>query len=298
MTDLRQSPGYGHYMEKLGWKVEKIDDCQVFIKKLPLLPFSIIKIQRPVKIPFKEIDKLAKKYRALFVKLEPQQRNNETMKQLNYHGYKLSKSPLLYTKTLQLDLTKSKEQIFSQFKKDTRYEIRKAERNNLHILISYYPNILISDFIKLWHQNAWSRGFWIPIKKEIKSLYEAFGKNAYLLTATVRHYDNIYYYSEILAGALILIQDGAVYYFYAASSPEGRRLSALYLVVWQAIKLAKSKGCQIFDFEGIYDERFPIKSWQGFTHFKKSFGGKEIEYPGSFTKFYNPLLNFISTLRR
>lgn len=47
---------------------------------------------------------------------------------------------------------------------------------------------------------------------------------------------------------------------------------------------AKKRGCKIFDFEGIYDERFPNKSWLGFTHFKKSFGGYEVSYPGTYTK--------------
>ncbi len=49
-----------------------------------------------------------------------------------------------------------------------------------------------------------------------------------------------------------------------------------------AILLAKKSGCKVFDFDGIYDERFPIKTWLGFTKFKKGFGGKEIEYPGCY----------------
>jgi len=294
MADLRQSPPYAAYLKKIGWQVEKLQIAngrlQIFIKNLPFIG-SIIKIQRPEKIPFEKIDNIAKKYRALFVKLEPKQCNNRVIEQLSHHGYKPS-SPVLPTKTLQLDLTSSQEQIFSKFKKDARYEIKKAERNNLRLLISQYPNILISNFVSLWQKNAWSRGFWLPIKKEIESLYQAFDKNAYLLTAS--YYNNIYYHSKLLAGALIVIYDNVAYYFYAASSPEGKKLSASYLVVWEAIKLAKRKGCRIFDFEGIYDERFPNKSWLGFTHFKKSFGGKEVEYPGSFIKFFNPILKFLS----
>ena len=44
-------------------------------------------------------------------------------------------------------------------------------------------------------------------------------------------------------------------------------------------------GAKILDFEGIFDERFPNKKWKGFTHFKKSFAGYEVEYPGAFSKF-------------
>ncbi|MFH0863575.1 MAG: peptidoglycan bridge formation glycyltransferase FemA/FemB family protein [Candidatus Gottesmanbacteria bacterium] len=325
MTDLRQSENYAQYMEKLGWKVEKLrianSELQIFIKKIPLLPFSIIKIQRPEKIDFDQLDRIAKKYHGLFIKIEP---TSDTDPQLLItNGYKLGHSPLLPTKTLQLDLTPSLDQILNQIAKETRYEIRKAEENQLKIIVysegrqatifdnpaTYADNCSfdakqctrandnkfgkpmrgennIDNFISLWQKNAWSRGFWIPIKQEIKSIYEAFGKNAYLVLANselrIKNY-------ELLAGAMIIIHDKVAYYFHAASSPEGRNLSAPSLIIWQAIKLAKEKGCQVFDFEGIYDERFPIKSWQGFTHFKKGFGGKEIEYPGTFTKFYNPL---------
>jgi lipid II:glycine glycyltransferase (peptidoglycan interpeptide bridge formation enzyme) len=49
---------------------------------------------------------------------------------------------------------------------------------------------------------------------------------------------------------------------------------------------AKKRKCKLWDFEGIYDERFPNKDWLGFSHFKKSFGGSEILFPGSVTKWF------------
>lgn len=271
MSDLRQSPQYARYLKSLNWDSDKIGQNLVFIRRLPLLG-SFLRIPRPVSpIPLTKIDQLAKKYGAFAVKIDY--------------------SP---AKTLQLDLTLSLKQIENQMKKDGRYGIRKAEKNHLKILISQYPSLLISDFISLWHKNALRRGFWIPFGREIKNLYEAFEKEAYLLFAcpmshvTCRHQ---------LSGALIILHDQTAYYFHAASSPEGRRLSAPYLIIWEAIKLAKKEGCKVFDFEGIYDERFPIKSWKGFTHFKKSFGGKEVEYPASKIKYYHPLFKFLNKFK-
>ena len=275
MQDLRQFPEFAHFMEKINWKVGKKKDFQFYIRHLPILG-NFIKIQRPPsKISAKKLESLAKKYHAFAV-------------QVNY-------SP---TKTLQLDLTLPLDQIQKQMKKDARYEIKKAEKNKQSLLLR--NKIIVKQskdielFIKIWHRNALRRGFWIPFGKEIRSIYEAFGKNAYLLLASRLSPVACH---PVVAGALILFSDKTAYYFHAASTPEGRKLSAPYLVVWQAIKLAKRQGCQIFDFEGVYDERFPQKSWRGFSHFKKSFGGKEIEFPCSFTKFYNPILKFISKLQ-
>jgi len=89
---------------------------------------------------------------------------------------------------------------------------------------------------------------------------------------------------DIEAGAIFLIGDEISYYWQAFSNNEGRKNFAQYRIVWEGILWAKKQGAKIFDFEGIYDERFPNKNWKGFTHFKKSFGGYEVEYPGAFIK--------------
>lgn len=83
-----------------------------------------------------------------------------------------------------------------------------------------------------------------------------------------------------IAGILLLFYDQIAYYWFASSLPLGKKLFAPTLLVWEALKLSKKRGCQVFDFEGIYDERFPkaSSSWRGFTKFKEGFGGKKIVY--------------------
>ncbi len=263
MTDLRQSKNFASYMEKIGWSADYFKDENIdfrfYLKKIPLLG-NFLKILRPHNSPLGQIDQLAKKYRAFAV-------------QINY-------SP---TKTLQLNLELPLETIYEQMTKEARYEIRKAQTNKIKIIRSRD----IELFADLWQKNALARGFWLPFKKEIKSIYEAFDKNAYLLFAH-RYYD-LNHSNKPIAGTLILLHENIASYFHAFSNPLGRKLAAPSFLVWESLKLTKEKNCRFFDFEGIYDERFPNKSWLGFTHFKKSFGGWEIEFPGSFTRYYNPL---------
>jgi lipid II:glycine glycyltransferase (peptidoglycan interpeptide bridge formation enzyme) len=71
---------------------------------------------------------------------------------------------------------------------------------------------------------------------------------------------------------------------YAASSLEGKKYFAPTLVAWNAIMSSKKEGKKIFDFEGIYDERFPLNSWKGFSRFKNGFGGNVVSYPGCLSK--------------
>lgn len=271
MVDLRQSPQYGEYMEKIGWKVEKADGCQIFIKKIPFLG-SFIKIQRPEKIPFSQIEKLAKKHHAFCIKIEPKSKTNHQSLLANH--YFPDKSPYAPPKTLQIDLTLPEEKILAQMKKDARYSIRKAEKEKFKIL----RNGNIREFRLAWKKYN-HRRLWIPSLKWLQALKDSFRKDFFQLTIN----------NPSLADTILLKHDQIMYYYYAFSSKEGQKLFAPYLLVWEGIKLAKKQGCQIFDFEGIEDQRYKsTKSWRGFTHFKKSFGGKEIEYPGSFSKYRLP----------
>ena len=53
---------------------------------------------------------------------------------------------------------------------------------------------------------------------------------------------------------------------------------------------AKERGLERFDFYGITDNDDPHHPWAGFTAFKKSFGGQERRYLGTWQKVNRPLL--------
>jgi lipid II:glycine glycyltransferase (peptidoglycan interpeptide bridge formation enzyme) len=275
MTDLRQSPQYADYLSSLGWVVERTSNANYFIRKFALLG-SFLKIQRPDKIDFDEIEKLAKKNHAFQTVIEPSTPDNQTL--ITNHGFKQSKTYFVPSKTIQIDLTKSEKQLLKEMHHKTRYNIKIAKKNKIKIITSSN----IKKFADFWQECALhQRGMIIPQKKEIKEIYKAFGNRANIIFAL--------HSNELLSGILLLHSDKVSYYMYAASSSYGKKLFAPTLAAWEAIKLSKKNGAKIFDFEGIYDDRFPLKSWIGFSRFKKSFGGKEIEYPGTFTKFRFPL---------
>lgn len=265
MIDIRQTPKYAKYLRKTGWIVEDVNHTCCFVKKLPVLG-AIIKVQRPETIPFKKIEGLAKKYHAFQTIIEP--KRDFDAKFLIASGLKLSKNPYLPTKTLQLDLTKTQNELFSQLKKDAKQAIRKSEE--LEII-----NCKLEDIEKF--REGWKRAVgwkrYVSPLLHLKALKETFGKDALFLKTK----DNS-------SGAIFLLEDKIAYYWQAFTAKSGRKTLAQYKIVWEGILWAKKRGAKIFDFEGTYDNRFPHKSWAGFSHFKKSFGGYEVEYPGAFVK--------------
>jgi lipid II:glycine glycyltransferase (peptidoglycan interpeptide bridge formation enzyme) len=289
ISDLRQSKEYARYLQQAGWRVEKTNGVFVFIRPIPLTPFSIIKIQRPTRLPdLKKTESLAKKYRSLLIFIEPKKAIDRQLAIIRNQGYRLCRSHFLPTKTIHLDLTQSEKELLAQMKKDTRYSIRKTTPQHISIYVVKQRKDL-KALHSAWRKSAGWRLI-IPSFKNILALKNSFGQNAIFLTAALTTPAPpvsdlpVNRKQAIIAGAIILIADKTAYYYYAFTSQKGRKFLAQYRLVWEAINRTKKLGCKVFDFEGIYDPRFPIKSWLGFSHFKKSFGGKEVNYPGCFKK--------------
>ena len=292
MIDIRQSINYANYVKTQGWIVERIKKTNYFIKKIPILG-SILKIQRPNKIDFETIQKIERKYRVFQTILEPNLPFTDSAfdhTSLLHSGYRLSKSPFLPSKTLHLDLTQSKEQIFKGFSKHTKQAIKKS-------VVAFGSDEIKGEGIKIKEcstpkeienfRNAWKKSVnfkrYVPSLQSLLNLKKSFPNNHSIFLAS---HNKI---GSIIGGALFTRSSHDFgYYWYGFTNEEGRATLSQYSLLYSGILWARNNNCKIFDFEGIYDNRFPNKSWLGFTHFKKSFGGTEISYPGCYTKFRLP----------
>ncbi len=277
MVDIRQSVYYAKYIEREGWIAERIDNTNYFIRKFPVIG-SVLKVQRPKEIDFDTVDKLCRKYRVFQIIIEPKDRNQEAG--IMNRGYKLSKSPYLPSKTLQIDLTKSKESIFKNFKKDAR---RAIKRGGVKIIKSYSSPNEIKAWRKAW-KNSVNFNRMVAGEEQLINLRKSFPGSYSVFLAS----HNIS--GSVIGGALFTRSSHDIaYYWYGFTNSEGRTSLSQYSLLWQGLLWAKKMGCKIFDFEGVYDERFPMKSWLGFSHFKKSFGGVEVLYPGAYVMNRLPL---------
>jgi hypothetical protein len=277
MIDIRQSQHFANYLKRLGWTVERIEETNYFIRKFTLIG-SILKLQRPENLDFDTIDKLCRKYRVFQVILDPKDTVHGSL--LSTHGYKLSKRPYLPSKTLQIDLTQSPTSIFKNIKKDARRAIKQG--SGLVI-----KSLSTPDEITKWRE-AWKNSVkfdrYVPPLKQLLNLRKSFGPNNSLFLAS----HNIV--GRIIGGVLFTRSShDFAYYWYGFTNDEGRTSLSQYSLLYQGILWAKKQGCKVFDFEGVYDPRFPNKSWLGFSHFKYSFGGYEVEYPGCYTKYRLPV---------
>jgi hypothetical protein len=286
--DLRQTLHYANYMASQGWSVERIDNTNYFIRKFPLIG-SILKLQRPERLDLNKVRNLAEKYRSFQVIIEP--KSESDIESLMTNGYSLSASPYLPTKTLKIDLAKSEKAIYADLQRNIRTGIKRASfakgygwPTGEHNLFKEYSSPKeLEVFQKAWQKSV-KLSRYVPTADNLINLRKAFPSSYSVFLAS----HNII--GSIIGGVIFTrVSHDSVNYMYGFSSQEGRTSLAHAALLYQGILWGKRMGCKVFDFEGIYDERFPNKSWLGFTRFKHSFGGFEVAYPGCYTKVRLPI---------
>ena len=292
--DIRQTPQWAAFMKKIGWENQSFGTpdggtCYVYIKNVPLVG-SIVKCPRPSYVSFEILNEIAKKNRALFLKIEP---DGEIPNEKDFieEGFINDGWPLCPTKVYRIEITDPIERIIEKFDKDARYSISKAERNGVVVEViklndSKTRESAIKNFYRLLKKTSERKGFWIQPRKELEQKAESFYDNTYLILAKLG--------DEYLSGALIVANNKTAYYEHAASTQLGRKLLAQYLVVWETIRLGKILGCETVDLGGVGDPRYKIsKNWTSLETFKAKFNAYPVTYPGSYTKFYNPLMKLL-----
>lgn len=258
-------------MRRLGWQVEKIDDVHAYIKKFFLLP-AIIKIQRPQNLPSQEkLAQLAKKYRTKSVIIEP-----ASQLEVKHLNFKTLSDPYIHSKTIHIDLTPPQKIIFDRFSSAKRRAVRRAQKTGVTVEISDD----IETFMKLKNKTSGLFLGFLTTHGFTKHLWKTFYPDHARVILAKLH-------NRYVAGILLLYSHNVAYYWMAAANRTGKKSFAPSLLVWEALKFAKKKRLKLFDFEGVYDERFPRRSrdWQGFSKFKEGFGGTPVYYPQAIQLF-------------
>ncbi len=287
MTDLRQSPGWEKYLSAIKWTTERIEGRLVLIRKVPLFPFSLIKIQRPKNpLNFKELDNIAKQYKALCIILEPHYQNYDPAL-FKKNGYRKSNIILAHTATIRLNLKQNSDQLLKSFSENARRNIKKAQNNNLKVEIvslkDEKDDKKFRQFYSLLQNLTKMKHFYVPGYNETYSRMIAFKNTSQLFFAFEKGTQSP------IAAVWTAHFDKTLYYFQTGITEKGYQLLANYLLVWEALKFGQKNKLDYFDFEGIYDPRFPSERprWYNFSQFKHRFHGEIVEFPHPWIKIYN-----------
>ena len=177
-------------------------------------------------------------------------------------------------------LLQSDEDLLKNMKSKTRYNIRIAEKKGVKITEESNDKGY-SDFSDLYfkttsrqdyrgHDQSYHKTVWNELKNSV----------AHILIARFNH--------KPLAAYELFRFKNRLYYPYGGSSHEHRDVMSSNLLMWEAIKFAKNKGCKYFDMWGAASPNAPTNDvYAGFTRFKEGYNGRFVEWSGSWDLVIN-----------
>lgn len=232
---------------------------------------------------FEEIEKLAKKEGAIFLRLEPRS-------QLSITNYELRiKKTIAWQpeKTLILDLTRSEDEILKSFHQKTRYNIRLSQRKGVKVrFVEAGDEKAFRDWWKVMEETRGRDGFRLHPRGHYERMLGVASENRQVTSKKSDLFFRLLvaeYEGKIIAGNVLGFFGDMATYVHGASSSKHRNVMAPYLLQWVAIQEAKKNGFSSYDMHGI-EERYP-----GVARFKKGFAGEEVEYPGTLDLVYSGL---------
>lgn len=286
MTNLLQSTAWQKLQEDLGKTTffkETADFCYLAtVEKTPTGNYLYVPYgpEAATKEGFnkalEELTSLAKSKSAMFIRIEPKSRESasEALKKPIFR----KSTDLNPAHTWVLDLTAEKEAIISGFSQGTRTRYNQAANKGLSVEVSKNPED-IKHLVRLQRAVAQKKGINAFSEDYLKTELSQDFASLYLV-----HYKNPETSEDkIIAASLFFDYAGTRYYMQSAADYEYRKLPATVALLTSAIFDAKEKGLKFFDFWGIAPEGAPEDHpWAGFTAFKKSFGGYEVDYCGTY----------------
>ena len=140
----------------------------------------------------------------------------------------------------------------------------------------------LKDFHRIMIETGKRDGFMIRPLEYFEQMYDALApEHMKVLMA--------YYDGKPISGVIPIMYGNKTWYLYGASSNEHRNLMPNYLLQWEMIKLAISRGDDIYDLRGVsgvVDENHPQ---YGLYRFKQGFGAEFTEFIGELHMDYSPV---------
>lgn len=240
------------------------------------LPYGpVAESQKAFKTALEEAEKLALEEKAFFVRIEPQ--NKEVFLKIKPKNAKKSHD-LNPKETWILDLKGEEDEFKSRLPSRLLRYYKNREKNGIKIETSHNPDDIkyLLDLQKVLAKekniSTFSENY---LKTELKQPFSTL----YLVKYQNPETGN----KEIVAAGLIFDYDKTRYNLQGAQNDQGRKLHATGILTIQLIEDARKKNLEKFDFWGIAPEGAPsTHPWAGFTNFKKTFMGYEVDYAGTY----------------
>jgi len=252
------------------------------------------KILNTLLIKLKEI---AKQEKAHFIRIVPiWERNEENIRVFRDLGFIPAPIHIHPEVTWELDVKPSEEELLMNMRKTTRYLIRQAQKNADIEIVKTQDVEDLKKFNEIYSATAKRHKFTPFSLKYIQNQFSSFSPEGQILIFLGK------YKNEVVSSAIIVFWQNIGFYHHGASLPKYNKIPVSYLLQWEAIKEAKERGCERYNFWGIAPDDNKKHPWAGLSLFKKGFGGYRRDYVKTqdlpLSKVYSLITRPIEKLRK
>lgn len=258
----------------------------LYIPRGPLLDWSDVELRSRV---FTDLEAYGRKAGALFIKMDPEvvlgrglpgalDNQEEPLGQtiegeLSARGWHFSSDQIQFRNTVLLDLSGSEADWLARMKQKTRYNLHLAERKGVSVRRGTADDFAM--LYRMYAETSLRDGFVIRPQSYYEKIWQTYMVQdlACPLIAEVE--------GEPVAGVFVFWFAGRAWYIYGMSRDLHRDRMPNYLLQWEAMKLAKEKGCHTYDLWGapeVFDES---DSMWGVYRFKEGLGGRVLRTMGA-----------------
>ena len=231
---------------------------------------------------------VAHRHRAIAVKLEPRlAQGDPALAHFERRGLRRQTDTLQVGQTRIVELGDD-EALLAGFDKDTRYGVRRAEREGVTVTTQKdgADTAAIDALHELVGETQRRAGFPMPPLERYRIAWRALAGAGRAVILEARRE------GQLLASGMVVLEGDRSYYLFSGSRREERgepKRYASYALQWAMMRLARERGVRHHDLWGIAPPGAgPEHPWHGVGLFKKGFGGEEVVWAGSYDLVVDP----------
>jgi lipid II:glycine glycyltransferase (peptidoglycan interpeptide bridge formation enzyme) len=173
-----------------------------------------------------------------------------------------------------IDLSKTEEELWSDVYKSSRRYANGARKKGCQVRECGLDELPV--FYQILVETAARSGFIPRAMEAYRDVYQAFERQgkAHILIGYLPD-------GTAVSSKMIIHSGGRASQLYGGLTDEGGQARSGHFFEWEAIVRSKAAGATVFDMWG--------RSTKGIAHFKQGFGGRVVEYGGTFDLVVNPV---------
>ena len=189
-----------------------------------------------------------------------------------------------------VDLSLGDDELLARFEKDTRYAVRRAEREGVVVVCraDATDTSAADSLYELMVETQRRAGFPMPARERIRTAWRALGGAGRAVILEARHA------GRLMATGMLVLEGDRSFYLFAGSrreKPGETKVYASYALQWSMMRLAREMGSRSHDLWGIAPPDAGLEHpWHGVGLFKKGFDGDVVRWAGTWEIHVDPML--------